>query len=59
VELEQVWVAVISRHSALQADLPRRRKRSIRRLNLVFANTGSIVTWRLPRSVSSTRRMNA
>ena len=46
--LSRLWVAVISRHSDLQADLPRRKKRSMRRLNLVFANTGSIVSWRLP-----------
>jgi hypothetical protein len=59
-----LWVAVISRHSERAADLPRRWKRSIRRLNLVFANTGSIIALRFryslpPRSVSSTRRMCA
>src|SRR3954447_22952165 len=32
--------AVISRHSERQADLPRRWKRSIRRLNFVLANIG-------------------
>ena len=46
--LSRLWVALISRHSDLQADLPRRKKRSRRRLNLVLAKTGSIVTWRLP-----------
>jgi hypothetical protein len=29
----RLWVAVISRHSDLAADLPRRPKRSMRRLN--------------------------
>jgi hypothetical protein len=42
----RLWVAVISRHSERAADLPRRWKRSIRRLNLVFANTGSIIALR-------------
>jgi hypothetical protein len=46
--LSRLCVAVISRHSDLQAALPRRKKRSMRRLNLVFANTGSIVVCRLP-----------
>ena len=44
----RLCVAVISRHSDRQAALPRRKKRSMRRLNLVFANTGSIVAWCLP-----------
>src|SRR5271163_3443911 len=39
----RLWVAVISRHSERAADLPRRWKRSIRRLNFVLANTGSII----------------
>jgi len=39
----RLWVAVISRHSERQADLPRRWKRSIRRLNFVWPNTGSTV----------------
>jgi hypothetical protein len=30
-----LWVALISRHSDRQADLPRRKKRSQRRLNFV------------------------
>ena len=42
----RLWVAVISRHCERAADLPRRWKRSIRRLNLVFANTGSIIALR-------------
>jgi hypothetical protein len=32
VELDELWVAVIGRHSERAADLPRRWKRSIRRL---------------------------
>jgi hypothetical protein len=46
--LSRLWVAVMRRDSDRQADMPRREKRSIRRLNLVFAKTGSIVTCRLP-----------
>ena len=42
----RLWVAVIRRHSERAADLPRRWKRSIRRLNLVLANTGSIIALR-------------
>jgi hypothetical protein len=42
----RLWVAVISRHSERAADLPRRWKRSIRRLNLVCANTGSTIALR-------------
>ena len=42
----RLWVAVISLHSERQADLPRRWKRSMRRLNFVSANTGSIIPWR-------------
>ena len=42
----RLWVAVISRHSERQADLPRRWKRSMRRLNFVSAKTGSIIPWR-------------
>jgi hypothetical protein len=41
--LTRLCVAAIGRHSERQADLPRRWKRSIRRLNLVWANTGSTV----------------
>src|SRR3954447_7840877 len=37
----RLCVAVMSRHSERQAALPRRWKRSIRRLNLVWAKTGS------------------
>ena len=44
----RLWVAVISRHSERQAALPRRWKRSILRLNLVSAKTGSIIAVRLP-----------
>jgi integrase len=39
----RLWVAVISRHSERAADLPRRWKRSIRPLNFVCPNTGSII----------------
>ena len=42
----RLWVAVIRRHSERAADLPRRWKRSIRRLNFVFAKTGSIIDLR-------------
>ena len=45
--LSRLWVAVISRHSERQAALPRRWKRSILRLNLVSAKTGSIIALRL------------
>jgi hypothetical protein len=45
--LSKLWVAVMRRHSDRQADMPRRKKRSIRRLNLVCARIGSIVTCRL------------
>jgi hypothetical protein len=44
--LSKLWVALMSRHSDLHADLPRRKKRSQRRLNFVWANTGSIMVWR-------------
>jgi hypothetical protein len=43
---KRLWVAVIRRHSVRTADLPRRWKRSMPRLNLVCANTGSISCWR-------------
>jgi hypothetical protein len=43
----KLWVAVINRHSARAADLPRRWKRSMPRLNFVCPNTGSIIAWRL------------
>jgi hypothetical protein len=46
--LSRLWVAVMRRHSDRHADMPRRKKRSIRRLNLVFAKTGSIIVCRLP-----------
>jgi hypothetical protein len=42
----RLWVAVISRHSERAADRPRRWKRSMRRLNFVCPNTGSIIAWR-------------
>jgi hypothetical protein len=45
--LSRLWVAVIRRHSDLTADLPRRWKRSQRRLNFASAKTGSIMPWRL------------
>jgi hypothetical protein len=62
--LRRLWVAVMSRHSERQADLPRRWKWSACRLYLVWANTGSTVTWRFRLSallsmVWSTLRMNA
>ena len=41
-------MAVIRRHSDRQAALPRRKKRSIRRLNFVLAKTGSIIPCRAP-----------
>ena len=41
-----LWVAVISRHSERAADFPRRWKRSILRLCLVCANTGSTIALR-------------
>jgi hypothetical protein len=40
-------VAVMRRHSERQAARPRRAKRSMRRLNLVLAKTGSISCWAL------------
>src|SRR3954451_19698975 len=46
--LRRLWVVVISRHSVLTAPHPRRRKRSMPRLNLVFAKTGSMIAWRWP-----------
>jgi len=45
--LRRLWAAVARRHSDRAADLPRRKKRSMRRLNLVSAKTGSIIVWRL------------
>ena len=58
--LRRLWVAVISRHSALQAHRPLRWNLSIRRLYLVCANTGSMIAWRcrynsLPSSVATVR----
>jgi hypothetical protein len=46
VELQEVVGGGISRHSERAADLPRRWKRSIRRLNFVLAKTGSIMALR-------------
>ncbi len=46
--LRRLPVAVISRHSERQADLPRRWKRSMRRLNFVSAKMGSIIALRCP-----------
>ncbi len=43
--LRRLWVAVISRHSDLAADLPLRNNRSVRRLNLMSPKTGSIIAW--------------
>jgi len=45
--LSRLWVAAISRHSDLTADLPRRENRRKPRLLLICANTGSTVPWRL------------
>jgi hypothetical protein len=45
--LSRLCAALVMRHSDLAADLPRRRKRSMPRLNLVSAKTGSIIVWRL------------
>jgi hypothetical protein len=42
----RLCVAAMNRHSLLQADLPRRWKRLIWRLNLSWPNTGSMVIWR-------------
>jgi hypothetical protein len=42
----RLWVAVISRYSECAADLSRCWKRSIRWLNFVFANAGSIIAFR-------------
>src|ERR1039458_6920182 len=42
----KLWVAVISRHSERAADRPRRWKRSMRRLDFVCPNTGSVIAWR-------------
>jgi hypothetical protein len=44
--LRRLWVAVISRHSERAADLPRRWNWLMRRLCLVWANTGSIIALR-------------
>src|SRR5829696_7588132 len=44
--LSRLPVAVIRRHSARAAALPRRKNRSMRRLSLVSAKTGSIIRWR-------------
>lgn len=40
-------MAVISRRSERAAERARRWNLSMRRLNLVLANTGSIMPWRL------------
>lgn len=42
----RLWVAATNRHSDLAAALPRRWKRSMRRLNFVCPKTGSIIAWR-------------
>src|SRR3954469_2910648 len=60
--LSRLWAALASRHSDLAAALPRRRKRSMRRVNLVSGKTGSTLPWRLaaqapPCSLAGTRRM--
>ena len=44
--LSRLCVAAANRHSERTADLPRRWKRSIPRLNLSCPNTGSTVAWR-------------
>ena len=44
--LSRLCVAAANRHSERAADLPRRWKRSIPRLNLSCPNTGSTVAWR-------------
>jgi hypothetical protein len=44
--LRRLPVAVIRRHSLRTAALPRRKKRSARRLNFVSPKTGSIMCWR-------------
>jgi len=44
--LTRLCVAAIRRHSDRQAALPRRWKRPMPRLNLVWAKTGSIMVWR-------------
>jgi hypothetical protein len=46
VELEQVVVAVSSRHCDLIADLPRRRKRLAPRFDFTWPKTGSTMPWR-------------
>jgi hypothetical protein len=43
----RLWLAVISRHSDRTAALPLRWKRSIRRLPLIWPNTGSMLYFRL------------
>jgi hypothetical protein len=50
-ELEQVVGGVLRRHSERAADLPRRRKQSMRRLNLVSAQ---IIGSRWPKSGEAT-----
>jgi len=42
----RLCVAVINLHSLRQAALPRRWKRLIARLNLIWPKTGSTVIWR-------------
>jgi hypothetical protein len=44
--LSTLWVAAMNLHSLRQAVLPRRWKRLIARLNLIWPKTGSIVIWR-------------
>src|SRR4051794_41832512 len=62
--LSRLPVAVISRHSERAAALPRRKKRSARRLNFVSAEIGSVMRggWGErppPAEVPSTLRLNA
>ena len=45
--LRRLCAALVSRHSDRAAARPRRKKRSTPRLNLMSANTGSIMPWRL------------
>ena len=46
--LSGLCAALVSRHCDRAADRPRRKKRSMGRLNLVSAKIGSIIVWRLP-----------
>jgi hypothetical protein len=62
--LRRLWVAVANRHCVSAVPRPLRKKRSIRRLNLICPKIGSIVWWRFsyssrPVSVASAVRINA